>query len=199
MIDFDGNAAIRGIAGQPAPSVPITSSVEFAEYGTSRQGRTDAYVTDDPFFSLGWTAASHLITNLDYVRGTGLSPGSSSVDWSVEGTRADGSPFSASFNNKYWDSFIITDGSAYEMASFIDQLLFNSFEDVAITAVDVSNAELFSDRRTIDMAEVRVWTSSDPEPVEEYGFLTAAPGDLITVEVTLRPYGGTEFVETMEL
>ncbi|MDH3607173.1 MAG: hypothetical protein OER12_09260, partial [Acidimicrobiia bacterium] len=130
LIDFDGNAAIRGTAGQTPSSVPITSSVEFAEYGTSRLGRTDAYLTDDPFFSLGWTAASHLITNLDYVRGTGFSPGSSTVEWMVEGRRADDSPFSASFENKYWDPFVITDGSAYEMASFIDQLLFNPFEDV---------------------------------------------------------------------
>ncbi|MDH3540141.1 MAG: CHRD domain-containing protein [Acidimicrobiia bacterium] len=198
-IDFDGNAAMRGIAGEAAPSVPITSSVEFAEFGTARDGRTDAYLTDDIFFSLGWTAASHLITNLDSVRGTGLSPGSSIVEWTVEGTRADGSPFDVSFDNKYWDPFIITDGSAFEMASFIDQLLFNPFEDVAVTSVDVSNAELFSDRRTIDIVEVRAWTTSNPEPVERYGFLSAAPGDVVTVEMTLRPWGGAEFIETAEL
>jgi hypothetical protein len=198
-IDFDGNAAIRGIAGEEAPSVPITSSVEFAEFGTARDGRTDAYLTDDIFFSLGWTAASHLITNLDSVRGTGLSPGSSIVEWIVEGTRADGSPFEVSFDNKYWDPFVITDRSAFEMASFIDQLLFNPFEDVAITSVDISNAELLSDRRTIDIVEVRAWTSSNPEPVERYGFVSAAPGDVVTVELTLRPYGGDEFTETMEL
>ncbi len=199
VIDFDGNAAIRGIAGELAASVPITSSVEFAEYGNARDGRTDAYLTDDLSFSLGWTAASHLITNLDYVRGTGFSPGSSTVQWTVEGTRTDGSPFIASFDNKYWDPFVITDGSAFEMAFFIDQLLFNPFEDVAITSVDIANAELFSDRRTIDIVEVRAWTSSNPEPVDEFGFLNAAPGDVVTVEVTLRPYGGTEFVETLEL
>ncbi len=198
-IDFDGSAAIRGIAGEQAPSVPITSSVEFAEFGNSREGRTDAYLTDDLFFSLGWTTASHLITNLDFVRGTGLSPGSSTVEWTVDGTRADGSPFSASFDNKYWDPFVITDGSAFEMASFIDQLLFNPFEDIALTSVEISNAELFSDRRTIDIVEVRTWTSTDPEPVEDFGFLRAAPGDIVTVEVALRPYGGSEFVETLEL
>jgi hypothetical protein len=198
-VDFDGNAGIRGINGEAAPSVPITSSVEFGELGATRNGRTDVYVADDPFFSLGNTAAFHLLTNLDHVSGTGFRPGSSTVEWQVEGTRADGSSFSAGFDNQYWDPFSITDSSIFELAYFIDQLLFNPFEDVRITSVDIGTGELFSERRTLDFAEVRVWTTSNPEPVEEFGFLQAQPGDTVTVEVDLRPFGGDVFTETLEL
>ncbi len=198
-IDFDGNAGVRGISGQAAPSVPITSRVEFAEYGATRQGRTDAYMSDDLSFSLGFTSAIHLLTNLDFVSGTGFRPGSSAVEWTVEGTRQDGSPFSASFDNKYWNPFSITDSSIFEMTSFIDLLLFNSFEDVDVTAVDIGDAQLFTDRRTIDIKNVQVSTPSNPEPVSQFGFLEAQPGDTLTVEATLQPFGGDEFVETIEL
>jgi hypothetical protein len=199
-IDFDGNVGIRGISGQSAASVPITSSVGFAEYGTIRDGRTDAYTADSLWYSLGWTTAGHLVTNLDAVSGTGYRPGSSTVEWVVEGTRQDGSPFRAAFDNLYWDSFSITDNSIYELASFVDVLVFNPFENVTITSVDIANAQLFSDRRTVDIKKVQVSTSSSPDPVQEYGFLQAMPGDIVTAEVTLRRYGQTEdVVETIEL
>ncbi len=198
-IDFDGSAGIRGVGGEAAESVPITSSVEFAEHNATRAGRTNAYMTKDIFFSLGWTSAWHLLTNLDYVSGTGFRPGSSLVEWTVNGTRQDGSSFTASFDNRYWDSFSITDASIFEMASFIDQLLFNPFEEVTIDSVDVSNAELYTDRRTIDITKARAWTTTNPEPVSEFGFLQAMPGDTVTAEVTLRPYAGEESVETFEL
>jgi hypothetical protein len=198
-IDFDGNAGIRGIAGEPAPSVPITSFAEFEELGNSRHGRTDVYVSDELFFSLGYTAAFHLLANLDHVSQTGFRPGTSSVRWTVEGLRADGSPFVASYDNMYWSPWSITDSSIYELASFVDQLLFNPFEDVKVTAVDVGEAQLYTDRRTLDFVEVRVSTTSQPEPAVQYGFLQARPGDVVTVEVDLRPYGGDAFTEAFEL
>ncbi|MBT8201844.1 MAG: CHRD domain-containing protein [Acidimicrobiia bacterium] len=198
-IDFDGNAGIRGISGQAAASVPIASSVQFPEYGTSRTGSTDAYMSDSLFFSLGWTSAGHLLTNLDAVSGTGFRPGSSTVSWVVQGLRQDGSAFSASFDNLYWDSFSITDNSIFEMASFIDLLVFNPFEDVTLTSVDVDDARLYTDRRTIDIKAAEVSTTSSPDPAE-FSFIQALPGDVVTAEVTLRPYGQTnDVVETVEL
>ncbi len=198
-LDFDGNVGVRGIAGEMAASVPITSSVEFAQYGATRDGRTVAYMADSLFFSLGWVSAGHLLTNLDFVSGTGFRPGSSTVEWTVEGTRQDGSSFRASFDNLYWDSFSITDNSIYELASFIDVLVFNPFEDVKITSVDIGKAELFTDRRTVDIKKVHAWTTSNSEPVQDFGFLQAMPGDLVTVEVTLRAFGRSEdVVKTLE-
>lgn len=198
-IDFDGNTGIRGISGQRAPSVPITSHVRFPDYGTSRTGQTNAYMTDSVIFSVGWTAALHLLTNLDAVSGTGFRPGSSSVEWTVSGTRADGSPFSASFDQKYWDAFSITDASIFEFASFVDQILFNPFEDVALTSVEVADAELVRDRRTVDIIDVAVSTSSHPEPISGFGFIEVEPGDVVTVEVEVRPFGGESSIETLEL
>jgi hypothetical protein len=198
-IDFDGNAGIRGIAGEAAPSVPITSHVRFEEYGTSRSGRTDAYVTDDLWFSVGWTSAGHLLINLDAVSGTGYRPGSSSVEWTVSGRRADGTPFTASFDEKYWDAFSITDASVYELATFVDQIVFNPFEEVDLTSVDIGSAELFRDRRTLDIAKVTVTTSSRPDPVTSFGFIEVQPGDEVSIEVVVRPFGGTEFTETLQL
>lgn len=198
-IDFDGNSGIRGIAGEAAASVPITSSVQFPEYGTARTGRTDAYMSDSLFFSLGWTSAGHLLTNLDTVSGTGFRPGSSTVSWVVQGLRQDGSAFTAAFDNQYWDSFSITDSSIFEMASFIDLLVFNPFEDVTMTSVDVVDARLFTDRRTVDIKDADVSTTSNPDPAE-FSFIQAEPGDVVTVEVTVRPYGQTDdTVETFEL
>ncbi|MBT8200673.1 MAG: CHRD domain-containing protein [Acidimicrobiia bacterium] len=198
-LDFDGNAGIRGISGQAAPSVPITSSVEFAGHGATRQGTTNAFVTKDIFFSLGWTSAWHLLTNLDYVSGTGFRPGSSLVEWTVNGTRQDGTPFTASFDNRYWDSFSITDASVFELAGFVDQLLFNPFERVTVNSVDVGRAELFTDRRTIDITKTQASTTSNPDPVSDFGFLRAMPGDTVTVDVTLRAFAGEESVETFAL
>lgn len=198
-IDFDGNAGIRGFSGVEPDATPITSFSEFAELDRSRSGRTDAYLGDDFFFSLGFTSAIHLLRNLDHVSGTGFRPGSSSVAWSVQGLRADGSPFTVTYDNKYWDPFSITDASVFEMANFIDQILFNPFEDVEITSVDVADSQLFSDRRTLDIREVRVSSDTNPEPVKGFGFIQAMPGDTITVEVDLEPFGGERFTETVTL
>ena len=189
-IDFDGNVGVRGFNGQLAPSTPITSSVGFAELGQSREGRTDAYVGEELFFSLGSTAAFHLLANLDAVSGTGFRDGSSSVNWVVTGTRQDGSTFELIRDNKYSSEFSITDESIFELWNQIDTLQFNRFEEIDITSIDISDAQLFGDLRRLDIVDVAVATTSDPTPGGDFGIL-AAPGDTVFVDVQLAPLRST--------
>ncbi len=190
-IDFDGNVGVRGFNGQLAPSTPITSSVGFAELGLTRQGRTDVYATGDMFFGLGGTAAFHLLANLDAVSGTGFRDGSSSVAWVVSGTRQDGSNFQLVRDNKYSSEFSITDESIFELWNQIDILQFNRFEEIEITSVDIPDAQLFGDQRRLDIVDVSVATTSDPNPGDDFGIL-AAPGDTVFVDIDLARFRSTD-------
>jgi len=190
----DRFAGQSGFVGQAPPSAPITSAVRSLDTGASRDGLTDAIFHDDWWLqSMVW---AHLVLNFGAVQG-GLGPGTSELSYTVEGTRGDGSSFSVS-NRTMWASQWDATEAVYKLVNAIDQLVYNGFEPVEITAVD-STGSITSEQLVGTITKVRTSSSLQPK-LRSRGVLDVRPGERVTVEVTFSPLdGGAATKDTFSL
>lgn len=179
-VDQDRLAGIRATLGQLPRTVPITSEVLAKDTGSTRAGRTDAVFLE--FLPL--LALFHTLGNLDTVFDQ-ITEGSSTVAFTVEGTRADGTRWSLDRTNKFTSPWDISFESIFELVDYLFLLEHNEIEEVEITAVDV-DAEIEETVHEYEIAEVLVSTDgvaymplARDEPVE------AQPGGAIFLQVVL--------------
>ncbi|MDP8958474.1 MAG: hypothetical protein M3N51_04580, partial [Actinomycetota bacterium] len=191
-IDQDRLAAVRGIEGQFPSLIPVTSSVTNLDLGKSRDGETDVVRQD----LLPLLAAFHLLLNLD-VTFDQIGEGSSDLEWTISGSRADGRPFELRRDDKYFSPSDITFESILELLFDLSAIAQNPFEDVHFTAVDVSRAEVTQEQLTTTVTRVLSATTSQPE-FQERTQLVVQPGEQINLQVFLLPFGGSE-ERTVEL
>lgn len=186
----DRFAGIVGVVGQTPPSVPIVSDLTSLDTGASRVGTTEAVHT------WGWWLEEivwvHLWSNFAAVFGH-YGGGSSSLEWTLEGTTALG-PFSVSnrwMDSNQWDAT----GTIWRMVYALDRLQFNGFEDVTFTDIS-STGWITTERLEGKIGKVRVASTTQPK-LRARDLLKAAPGDVVTVEITfVKPEGET--VSTVE-
>jgi hypothetical protein len=113
-------------------------------------------------------------------------PGTLSFDWTLKGTRADGSPWTVSNRTMEYSDYGAAYG-AWRMSDMIYALTYNGFERVGFTSVDMSG-EITGDNLTSEITRIRL-SSPLQRKLRARGSVKAAPGDRVTVEVTLDPVG----------
>ncbi len=181
-----------GMVGAEPPSTPITSSFSSPDTGLSRDGTTESLFQEDWWFP--YTAWGHMVLNLGAVAQR-LGDGTLDIAYKVQGTREDGTPFAVSNRGMFWSSWDATEG-VYKLINALELLRFNRFEDISITSVDASGA-ITEDRLQGTIRSVRVSSPLQPT-LRSRPTVNAAPGDLVTVEVTLKPIeGGNPVVATL--
>ena len=161
-VSQDRMPGVLGVPGATPPTSDITSEVSS---GTrSRSGATHVSLPS-------WMpdmAMSHLLANLDRVF-DGIGKGSSSVAWTVDGTREDGSPFSLHRADIYADATDITFASAWDLYMALSSMEFNGVEDISLDEVDATaTLSRAFDRYVIKRVEVRrsgVWVPLDADRV----------------------------------
>jgi hypothetical protein len=187
----DRFAGIAGIVGQVPASVPIESELTNLDDGSSRIGTTEV------IHSWGWWLEeivwSHLWANFAAVFGH-FGGGSSSLDWTIDGTTADG-PFTVSnhwLTSDEWDAT----GSMWRLISAVDTLQFA--QDAEVTLTDISTSGwITKDLLEGKIGRIRLASTTQPK-LRTRGVLKAHPGDAVTVEVSFDMIDGTTVVKTVE-
>lgn len=194
ILTQDRFAGVAGVFGLMPTLVPITSQVSSPDTGLSREGETDAAWDEDWF--VAEIASYHAFSNFSYVK-QDVGPGTIEFEFTISGTRKNGSPFTVS--NRWFDANEF--GAAYgvyRMAEIMYALVYNEFEPIAFTGVDLTGA-ITGEDLTGRIATIKV--SSPLQPVLKVrDVVRARPGTWITMEVTLeRVQGGPDTVTTLKL
>lgn len=182
LLDQDRLSAVRARLGVAPSLIPVESRVTHLDSGRSRDGRTD--VTMDAF--VPDIAAFHLLYNIDTVVDR-LGGGSSWVQWTVNGRRANGDPWQLRRSNVYASEFDISFESVFEIYQQLSRIERNRFEK--ITFEDVSlKAKVRTAFRQYSIEEVLI--SKNGGPYLEREQLRVQPGDELRMRVVLRQYRG---------
>lgn len=182
VLDQDRFAGVRALLGTTFPTIPISSDIETEDGLSQRNGQTDVV---DPDFT-PFAAFIHMLANMDVVRDE-IGAGASQVGWTIDGTREDGSPWSLSRSNLYSSDFDIAYESLFELERQISQLLFNEFEEVKVTGIDVEST-VGTEPRELQISQVLV--SKDGEEYRERSSIKAFPGQTLSIRVVLTPNDG---------
>jgi hypothetical protein len=183
-IEQDRRAGIAGPLGLVPATIPITSTVNALNTNRTREGATQVVLEDEiPFLAWLHTYGNILFTMDQY------SEGSANLAWTITGTRASGGTWSVTRDNMYTSDFGIADESAYELAGMLYTLLFNDFEEVGVTSVDV-DATADDEVRQYTLADVLV--SKDGTTFEDKRRVRAQPGQTIYLRALLSPREGGE-------
>lgn len=185
-VDQDRLTGLRGIYGQMPDLIPVTSSLQNTDLGTSRDGETDAAWKE----VLPEIATFHTMSNMDVVLDMN-GEGSASLSWKIDGTREDGSPFTFERSNMFYSPWSISEEAPWDLYSILDQIQNNDFEKVAITGVDIQGS-LTADNLSSQLVDVQSSSPLMPD-LRNRGTLKAKPGQKVTLRVTLDPAVGPNF------
>lgn len=180
VLTQDRFAGVAGVFGESPTLVPITSDVTSLDTGLSRLGTSEAAWDEDWF--VADVAYSHGWSNFTYVQQAD-GPGTVSYDFTITGTREDGTPFTVS--NRWFDANDY--GAAYgvwRMTDFLYTLAYNRFEPIAFTGVDLTGT-ITGTNLASRIDGVRVSSPEQPA-LKPRNVVRAEPGDKVTVEVTFR-------------
>jgi hypothetical protein len=179
-LDQDRLPAIRANLTATPKLRPITSHVLNADSGVERSGRTDVTMTD----WMPTVAPLHLLANADVVFDQ-VGKGSSFLEWTINGRRANGNPWQLSFSNHYASDFDISVESVQQLAEQLAIIEANPFEGVRFTSVDI-DATVEETIRKYSIESVKISRNGGPFRVREV--VRATAGDEITARVALRRY-----------
>ena len=178
-LDQDRLAGVRGLLGELPAVTPIRSVTEVPELGRSRVGNTEVVPVDWASTALYYHLWSSHDSQFDAV-----SPGSAVLWWTFEGLREDGSPWRLSRGNRIAAFFYLPEEAAFLPAIQLDDLVFNPFEDITVTNVNVW-ASLETPLRAYRIASVKV--SKNRGRFRAVNQVAVRPGTGLRVRVTLRP------------
>ena len=178
VLTQDRFSGVAGVFGVSPTFVPITSDVSSPDTGLSRHGRTDVAWDEDWFvadaaYSHGWSNFANVLQ--------ADSPGTASYDFTITGTREDGSPFTVT--NRWFEANTYSAASAvWRLSDFLYTLTYNRFEPVKFTGVDLTGT-ITADNLSAKIAGIRLSSPLQPK-LAARSSVKAGPGDLVTVEVT---------------
>ena len=194
VLTQDRFAGVAGVFGMMPTLVPITSDVSSPDTGLSRQGETD--VAWDEGWFVADIAAYHAFSNFSYVVQS-VAPGTIDFSFEITGTREDGSPFTVS--NRWFEvSEYGAAYSTYRIAEILYALVYNEFEQISFTGVDVTGS-ITGQELAARIAKIRLASPLQPG-LKAQDFVRARPGDRIQVEVTLeRTDGGPDAIARFKI
>lgn len=183
-ITQDRFAGEVGLSGALPPTVRVTSDFSSPDTGRERVGETDIVWQQEeavPDFSY-----YHAWLNLADVF-QAIAAGTLEADWTVTGTRADGSTWRFSSGDMRYSNFDATE-ALYKMSYQLSQIARNRFENVAFTSVRIGGSIT---AQRLEGRIVRVRTASSLQPsLRSRAVLKVKRHGAITVEVTLAPVDG---------
>jgi SpoIVB peptidase S55 len=184
VVDQDRLAAIRAVTDVVPDLIPISSVVTSIANERTRDGLTDA-VLSEFVPSLTFT---HMFSNID-VTFDKIGEGSSSLTWTVTGTTESGDAWELERSNMYNSEYDISFDSLWELQEQMFMLEANGFEPIEFTGVDVS-ATVDEELHQYTIKEVRAGVSG--EGLRKTRRLRVRPGDVVKIRVTLEPLEGAE-------
>ncbi len=183
-VNQDRLAGIGGVEGQLPAITPVTSDFTNPDLGTERTGETDIYFRDE----VPYIAFYHMLANLDTVLNS-AGAGSVRFNFTIDGTREDGTPFTVEVDNLYQSPYDVTGYASYQLLIALYLLQFNQFgEKITINSVSGTG---YTTEQDLHANIVDVKTSTKLQPVfRSRNVVKVHRGGLINMQVTLAPFGG---------
>ncbi len=182
-VNQDRLAGIGGVEGQLPATTAVTSDFANPDLGTQRSGETDIFFRD----YVPYIAFYHMVANLDAVLNSG-GAGSARFNFTIDGTREDGTPFSVEVDNLYQSPYVAYYAS-YQLEIALYLLQFNRFGET-ITINSVSGTGYITEQ-DLHANIVDVKTSTHRQPAfRSRSVVKVHRGGLIRMQVTLQPFGG---------
>ncbi len=181
VIDQDRFAGIKGSVGTPPDATAVTSLVSLVG-GGSRTGNTFVSV---PEFLPDASALANLANQDRVIDKVGT--GSSLVHFIVDGTTADGEPFTLVRTNRFASQFDISYESIFELADDVYQLQNNDFTDVTIDSVRTETT-LDNALRSFTIGKVEARRAGVFHTVKEGKNIKARAGKAVVLRVTLNSF-----------
>jgi hypothetical protein len=182
-VDQDRLAAVAGRLGELPPTTSIATTITNRDEGRTVQGRTEAVWPEDLFGAMmmhGWIQYDSLVFDDLYFGGT------SAVNWTIDGRREDGRTFSVTRENHHADPYDLSSASLVEIASTLQELYDNPFEEVEITDVRYSAAGS-APYRALEVIPDRVMVATGRgEPAPASDGVAFTPGSTLRVDIPLR-------------
>ena len=194
-VDQDRFAGVRANFGAPPTTTPITSTTTARNTGRTQSGLTEVVATDDEFvfpFLSSYHEFLQIIGTMDQDTG-----GSGEIEWTVRGTRADGSPWRLTRRNMVSTQFGVAYEAVHEFDHFMFKLSSQNFEDITFTGVDFTDVTVREAIRHYAVSKVLV--SVDGGRFEKTRKVRAKPGSRIALRVTLNPYDENLSKKVVEL
>lgn len=193
-IDQDRLAAVAGRLGAPPTTTALTSSITNRDDGRTTTGRTDIVYPDDlfsPVLAHGWI--NYDLRVFDAL----MSSGTSTVTWTIAGTRTNGPPWTVTRENRHADRFDLSTASVIDTALSAQLLHDNPFDKVQISSIDY-HATAGSPYRALEIlgGQVTVQDASGQTIDPTFG-VAVDPGSTLRIQVPLRAYRGE--VQTVDL
>ena len=182
-VDQDRLAGLRAVMGSSPPVIPITSGVVATGTGRSRDGQTNALLSEMVPFLAPYHVYSNIIVTLDR-----FGEGSSNVSWTITGHTESGEPFELTRSNMFASEWGIEYWSVSELEGQLYQLFYNDIEEITFDSVDV-DASVDEEVRRLSVSGVAV--SVDGGEFVERRRVRARPGDVLELQVTLSPFDGS--------
>jgi hypothetical protein len=189
----DRFAGVAGVFGVLPRFVSVDSTFTSRDTGLSRDGHTDV-AWDEPWF-ISDVAGSHAWANVGYLLQADA-PGTLGLGWTIQGTREDGTPFTVSNRMMAYSSWTAAEG-VWRMTEALNALVWNEFEPVELTGVDMTGTVTEEDR-TAAISRVRVASDLQPK-LRARDVLKVRPGDTVRIEVTLDPIDGDDAVANLTM
>lgn len=190
-VDQDRLAGIRAHLGETPRLYPVIARVRDADLDATRTGRTQVTAAD----WVGYVAPSHLYANLISTTDR-EGPGTAGVRFRVEGTRANGDPWSLDVGDRLASGSSIQYEAAYELDSLLYKLAGAATEKIAITRVHIRATV----REALDVSRItNVRISRNGGEFRTVERLRLRAGDALRVRVALRDQEGTLRTVTVPL
>ena len=178
-----------GEVGISPTIVPITSDFSSPDTGIQRNGETDL-AWQERFAVPEWSYFHAWLNIADVFQAIGK--GSLNVNWTVDGLREDGTPWTLSGANMDYSDYDAT-RALFKMVDQLFAIAFNRYEDVTFTDISMSGSVTGDD---LESQITRIRTSSAVQPkLRSRAVQKVRSGKPLTIEVTLSPTVGSDATE----
>jgi hypothetical protein len=181
-LDQDRLAGVRAVDGAP-DVIPVIATVRSLDSEEERVGETDV-VLKDAFPDLAFT---HVFSDIDSVFDK-IGSGSSSLSWTIDGKRQDGTPWEFHRANMYASDFDLSFESAFELYDELLQIAGFQNEKISFSSVDVS-ADVEETVR--DYTLVKVLFCREGGSCVSRDRIRSRPGRTLSFRAVLRPSDGS--------
>jgi hypothetical protein len=191
-VDQDRFAGIRADFGQPVDTIPITSRTFAEDLDRERVGRTDAVTSEIATFVAPEHGYLNIISAMDSVGG-----GSAETQWTITGTRADGSTFTLSRSDMVSSRYDIAFEAVYDTYQALYELYFQKFEEIEFTSIDWEQITVRDEVRHYRIR--RVLVSENGGRYIQTRQITVRPGAALNFRVLLDPFDEDAADKTVDL
>lgn len=183
-----------GLAGVAPPTVPVVSDFTSPDTGKERVGETDIAWQDE--YAVPEFTFYHAWLNLAAVFQR-IGSGTLGANWTIQGTRADRSPWILSSSNMDYSEYDAT-SALYKLSFQLYAIAFNKFEEVSFTGIDMDGS-ITADQLESTIARIRTASAMQPS-LRSRSVQKVRAGKRLTVQVTLAPVeGGANEVVTLKV